>query len=144
MASFFSGKRCSGGAVRLGLAATAIVFRLWSAEPSANPSEALTQYVHKVWQGDAGLSNSSVMAIAQTPDGYLWLGTEEGLFRFDGASFTHYDHLNTSALASNFISALCADDDGTLWIGTAGNGIVWFKKGAFERARDIPGNANDN
>ncbi|MGZ8833525.1 MAG: two-component regulator propeller domain-containing protein, partial [Thermoanaerobaculia bacterium] len=53
-----------------------------------DPSMATTQYGLSVWTTDQGLPQSSVNAIAQTPDGYLWFGTQEGLARFDGARFT--------------------------------------------------------
>src|ERR1051325_6092039 len=52
-----------------------------------NPTQAITQYTQDVWRTEAGLPHNSVLAIAQTPDGYLWLATEEGLARFDGVRF---------------------------------------------------------
>lgn len=96
-----------------------------------NPNLALTQYVHDVWQTDNGMPQDSALALAQTPDGYLWIATEVGLARFDGARFTTYDKHNTPQLLSNEISALFADKRGNLWIGTRGGGVVRMRDGTF-------------
>lgn len=106
-----------------------------SAHASLDPANAITQYVHSVWQTDTGLPQNSVTSIAQTPDGYLWLGTESGLVRFDGAKFSVFDRLNTPAMGRSSITALCVDRAGVLWIGTAGNGVVWLRRdGTFQPA----------
>ena len=97
--------------------------------PSAlalDPSRAITQYIKTSWTTESGLPQNSIHAIAQAPDGYVWLGTEEGLTRFDGAKFTTYNHANTPGLPSNYIQALAADRDGTLWIGTD-TGLAEFR-----------------
>ena len=70
------------------------------------------------------------MAIAQTADGYLWLGTEEGLARFDGVSFTIFDQSNTPEIKNNVILALYVDRKDNLWIGT-NDGMNRFKDGRF-------------
>ena len=68
------------------LATTVIVLCLWNEQvPALDPSKALTEFSHDVWQIEDGLPQSTVRAIVQTRDGYLWFGTEEGLARFDGA-----------------------------------------------------------
>src|SRR5207248_5690469 len=85
---------------------------------------ALTQYILAAWQTEQGLPQNSVYAIAQTRDGYLWLGTEEGLVRFDGARFVTFDKRNTPAIRANWIRALLEGRDGTLWIATIGGGLV--------------------
>ena len=56
-----------------------------------DPAKAITQYGHDVWQIEQGLPQNSVLAILQSRDGYLWLGTDEGLVRFDGVRFTLFD-----------------------------------------------------
>jgi ligand-binding sensor domain-containing protein/signal transduction histidine kinase len=91
----------------------------------------MTQYIRDIWGVDAGLPHNSVDAIAQTPDGYLWLGTEEGLARFDGVHFKVFDKENTPALASNHISSLLVDSRKRLWIGTQGGGLVKLENGTF-------------
>src|SRR5262245_46714586 len=71
-----------------------------------------------------GMPQNSVLSIAQTPDGYLWVGTYEGLARFDGADFMVFNNVNTPEIKSNFIAALLVDRRGNLWIGTNGGGLV--------------------
>jgi diguanylate cyclase (GGDEF)-like protein/putative nucleotidyltransferase with HDIG domain len=96
-----------------------------------DPSKALTQYAHGSWHVADGLPQDNVVSIAQTPDGYLWLGTEEGLVRFDGLKFTVFDRSNTPELKSNDIYALLADRMGNLWIGTGGGGALRMSQGKF-------------
>ncbi len=97
-----------------------------------DPARRTTQYVTDVWTQDDGLPQNAVNAIAQTPDGYLWLGTEEGLVRFDGVRFTVFDRRTTPEIRNNFIMALHADRAGDLWIGTFGGGLLRLRKGRFE------------
>ena len=84
---------------------------------SLNPLLPFTQYTHDAWQRAEGLPQNSVVAMAQTRDGYLWLGTFGGLVRFDGVRFTIFNSANTPQLKSNRITALLEDRDGALWIG---------------------------
>ncbi len=85
------------------------------------------EYLPRVWQTDEGLPNNLVQAIAQTPDGYLWVGTHEGLARFDGVEFSTFSGAGWPELKSASITALCAAADGTLWIGTE-HGVVVQKR----------------
>src|SRR5688572_26529927 len=96
-----------------------------------DPALAITQYRHDVWDTRHGLPQSSVDAILQTRDGYLWFGTQEGVARFDGVRFSVYDMGNTRALRHNRVLALCEDRDGSVWIGTEGGGLVRLRQGAF-------------
>jgi ligand-binding sensor domain-containing protein/signal transduction histidine kinase len=98
-----------------------------------DPAKAPTQYGHDVWQIEEGLPTGTVRAIEQTRDGYLWLGTYEGLARFDGVRFTVFDKANTPELKSDNITALHEDQTGTLWIGTSGGGLVRHRAGRFTR-----------
>jgi ligand-binding sensor domain-containing protein/signal transduction histidine kinase len=91
---------------------------------------ALSQFGHEVWLTENGLPQNTVHAIAQTKDGYIWLGTEEGLARFDGVRFAVFDKQNTPQLKSNYIRTLLADRLGALWIGTA-EGLVRMLDGKF-------------
>ena len=93
------------------------------------------QYTSRTWQTDDGLPHNTVQALAQSQEGYLWVGTLAGLARFDGARFTVFDSHNTRALTNSSITALCQGRDGTLWIGTGGSGLVEnCAEVAFERA----------
>jgi signal transduction histidine kinase/ligand-binding sensor domain-containing protein len=114
------------------LAFTALLLAALPAHASLDPSKALTQYVHRSWQADSGLPQNSVLAIAQTPDGYLWLGTENGLVRFDGVRFTLFDQHAIPGLRSNEIRALLVDRAQNLWIGTHGGGLACYSRGKFK------------
>jgi diguanylate cyclase (GGDEF)-like protein len=94
-----------------------------------DPTQAISQYTHQVWQDEQGLPQNNILAMAQTRDGYLWFGTEEGLARFDGVHFNVYDSRNTPELKTD-VSALLEDRDGNLWIGTRG-AFASLKKGVF-------------
>jgi len=106
-------------------------------------TKALTQYVHEVWQTDSGLPSNAALALARTSDGYLWIGTEEGLARFDGVRFTVFDRGNTPQLTANYISALAADPGGGLWIGTKGGGLLFFQHGHFTHYTTADGLSNN-
>ncbi len=103
---------------------------------TATPARALdptlrpTQYVSENWQTADGLPQGTVQAVARTPDGYLWAGTQEGLARFDGARFVVFDSDNEPALPSKDITALIVDAAGRLWIGTR-TGLALYERGRF-------------
>lgn len=97
-----------------------------------DPDKAITQFLHTSWQTAEGLPQNSISSIVQTRDGYLWLGTYEGLVRFDGVTFTVFDSGNTSAIKNNYIFAICEDKEGSLWVGTSG-GLLQLKEGTFRR-----------
>ena len=99
--------------------------------PSAAAQDAstpLTHYLTQVWQTEDGLPRNAVQAITQTRDGYFWLGTPEGLVRFDGVRFTVFNQF-----ASNNVHALLEDRSGTLWVGTYGAGLYRYQQGQFIR-----------
>jgi ligand-binding sensor domain-containing protein/signal transduction histidine kinase len=72
------------------------------------------------WGTDQGLPQASIEAMLQTSDGYLWIGTQEGLARFDGVSFTPLSLIARSVPEHTFVHALLEDSSGTIWIGTEG------------------------
>ena len=97
-----------------------------------DPGRRLSQYPMDRWQAEQGLPQSSVLSLAQTPEGYLWLATNEGLVRFDGGlGFAAFGPDNTPALGSRLIHAVTTTADGTLWFGTTGGGFGSLKDGAF-------------
>jgi ligand-binding sensor domain-containing protein/signal transduction histidine kinase len=95
-----------------------------------DPSRDFSRYRHDVWLTENGLPQNTVHSVAQTRDGYIWIGTEAGLARFDGVTFTIFDKQNTPQIKSNYIRALLADRQGALWIGTA-DGLVRSLNGTF-------------
>ena len=86
----------------------------------------------KIWNTENGLPQNSVVGIAQTPDGYIWLATFDGLARFDGVRFTVFRKLDTPELPTNRLVDLFVDPEGRLWILTeVANRIVVYEKGRF-------------
>ena len=114
-----------------------------SSRAQLDSPKALTQYSHEVWKTEQGLPQDTTQAILQTRNGYLWLGTEEGLVRFDGVRFVVFDKRNTPALKSNTITALWEDREGNLWIGTNGGGLSQFNQGVFSTYTTREGLSND-
>ena len=94
-----------------------------------DPAKTLTQYSSAVWTQQQGLPQDAIHAITQTTDGYLWLGTDEGLARFDGYDFVVF-RKEAGGLPSNSITSLAAAKDGSLWIGTA-NGLSHYRDQVF-------------
>jgi signal transduction histidine kinase/ligand-binding sensor domain-containing protein len=113
------------------------------ARASLPPGIPFDQLLHQSWQTAQGLPQDSVLAIAQTPDGYLWLGTEEGLARFDGVHFTVFNK-HTPGLLNNTINCLLVDREGDLWIGTDGGGLSRFRHGKFTAYTSRDGLPNDS
>ncbi len=100
------------------LAWVLLVFVLVSFRALAlDPNRSLLQYNCQTWGRQNGLPVSSVYAIAQTKDGYLWLGTSIGLLRFDGAGFTVIGLPPVSELRNTRIACLSPAQDGGLWFG---------------------------
>lgn len=92
----------------------------------------IDQYVRQTWKSENGLPQNTITAITQTPDGFIWLGSREGLIRFDGREFIEYNSNNTPGLKNNDIRTLLTDTKGIMWIGTNGGGLVSFQGGVFK------------
>lgn len=88
-------------------------------------------YLVDTWDTENGLPSSTVTAISQTPDGYLWVGTYAGLARFDGVRFVTFDPANTPALSQSRVQGLFLDANGTLWINTFRGGLTAYRNGVF-------------
>ncbi|MEK7677584.1 MAG: two-component regulator propeller domain-containing protein [Verrucomicrobiota bacterium] len=94
-------------------------------------SHRVASFTILIKQTDDGLPQNSVISIAQTPDGCLWLATFNGLVRFDGVRFKVFDPENVPALTSSRITLLFADRRGGLWIATEEGGLIVRQQGAF-------------
>jgi len=103
-----------------------------------DPSLDISQYAHTAWKVRDGFTRGGIFAIAQTPDGYLWLGTESGLYRFDGVRAVPWQPPAGHELPSNFINNLLVARDGTLWIGTH-KGLASFKDGKLSQYPELTG-----
>lgn len=103
------------------------LFVLFGAALAAQP-----EFVSRTWRTQDGLPENRVRALAQTPDGYLWIGTPGGLARFDGVRFVVYTRFNTPAITEDNIRGLSVASDGSLWAATDGAGLLHLKNGRFE------------
>jgi len=109
-------------------AASAAAVVLWAlAAPALDPTRALTQYNLRKWDSDTGLPQGSIQALFQSRDGYLLLGTQEGLIRFNGELFSALPISPRHPALAPDVRCLLEERDGTLWIGTYGGGL--FRKG---------------
>ena len=103
-----------------------------------NPALDVSQYAHTAWKIRDGFAQGSILSIAQTPDGYLWLGTAFGLYRFDGVRNVLWQPPPDQQLPSTTISTLVAARDGALWIGTW-SGLVSWKNGKLTQYTELAG-----
>ena len=81
-----------------------------------DPNKKLTQYVHRTWQTPEGLSQTSVYSVTQSHDGYLWIGTQSGVLRFDGVEFNPVRALQSNSLGDVWSRSMLEDGGGRLWI----------------------------
>jgi signal transduction histidine kinase len=114
---------CDHACVSRRCAAAAALVLIAVPVSALDPSRAVTQYSARTWHGGADAPDAAIQAIAQTPDGYLWLGTMRGLLRFDGARYTVFDR-KSGHLPNDNVWALRVDRAGRLWAGTDGGGVA--------------------
>ncbi len=98
----------------------------------ASALAAAGQYSIDTWTTDDGLPQNGVRAITQTPDGYLWFTTFDGLVRFDGVRFTTFNKNNTKGIINNRFTGIFADVDGTIYATTMEDGVLTiYRNGEF-------------
>lgn len=97
-----------------------------------DPGRSLSQYVHDRWGADKGFVGGAVYAIAQSADGYLWIGTERGLVRFDGYHFTLIQRPIPESAPIGAVRDLIPDAEGNLWIRLTGSYMLRYRNGQFE------------
>ena len=109
-----------------------------------DPGRRVSQYVRERWGDREGLSQNSLQALFQTRDGYLWIGTEAGLVRFDGRRFVTFDRTADGTRPFRNVRAMAETADGTLWIGTQYAGLFTYRHGKLAQVaadsgmRDVP------
>jgi len=101
-----------------------------------DPHRDLSQYMRDHWGSEKGFTGGSVTAVAQTADGYLWIGTERGLIRFDGLSFRTFPQAAPTAFPIGAVQQLVADSQGDLWILLQSTKILRYHLGKFELGRE--------
>lgn len=129
------------GRVRFAVAPGAILasLLLWCPRALAlDPALDVSQYAHTAWKIRDGFAKGSVLSIAQTPDGYLWVGTAFGLSRFDGVRNVPWQPPLGEHLPSRTITRLVAARDGALWIGTT-KGLASWKNGELTQYGELDG-----
>lgn len=135
-------RRGQGATTRLAVGLTLLALGVGPCR-ALDARKAITQYSRRVWQTENGLPQNSVAAMVQSRDGYIWLGTQEGLVRFDGVRFTVFDRSNTRELKNNNVGALLEDRAGRLWIGTLG-GLTRLQQGRFTSYTTADGLSHDS
>ncbi len=104
-----------------------------------DPNRTIAQYMQDRWSGGRGFPGGLVTALAQTRDGYLWIGTDKGLSRFDGSSFRTFQQANPASFPIGPVAALLTDATGNLWIVLQSTQIVRYSNGHFEPGHDEAG-----
>jgi ligand-binding sensor domain-containing protein len=107
---------------------TIVFFSSVSQMAALDPSHRISQYGHTSWRIQDGYFGGQAVSIAQTTDGYLWIGTPAGVFRFDGAQFVPWNSLSREQLPSNDIHFLFGARDGSLWIATDSGLLRWVNQ----------------
>jgi ligand-binding sensor domain-containing protein/signal transduction histidine kinase len=118
-----------------------LVCILWACCPCAfalNPALDVNRYAHTSWKINEGFFKGAIYSIAQTPDGYLWLGTDFGLLRFDGVRGAPWQPPPGQHLPSDSIRSLLVARDGKLWIGTT-KGLASWKDGRLTLHVELAG-----
>lgn len=118
---------------------------LTTAWPAAglNPERLPSQYLYDRFGREHGLPSDTVWTVRQGPEGYLWLGTKNGLARFDGVRFTVFNKQNYPAFRSNDVRDIEVAVDGSLWLATYGGGVLHFANGVFTALTTADGLADD-
>ena len=120
--------------LRVGAAATAAAMLIFCAITSKaiDAHRMISQYAHDRWTIENEFPGGTTSAIAQTPDGYLWIGTEKGLFRFDGQTFRVFQQASPESLPIGPVQQLITDNRGNLWVLLANTKLLRFHDGKFE------------
>jgi signal transduction histidine kinase/ligand-binding sensor domain-containing protein len=96
-----------------------------------DPDRAMSQYLRDRWEIEQGFPGGAVSAIAQTPDGYLWIGTETGLVRFDGLQFRIVQPTTPGLPSLRRVLGLAVDSQGRLWVRQQGPDVLRYQNGQF-------------
>src|SRR4030095_4061649 len=97
-----------------------------------DPNRKMSEYIRNRWDAQQGFPGGPVYAITQTPDGYLWLGTEKGLVRFDGLNFKLFNQTNSRELPTAPVMGLLTDAEGNLWIRPQSRNLLRYRDGKFQ------------
>jgi signal transduction histidine kinase/ligand-binding sensor domain-containing protein len=132
--------RLEKAVVAPGMIALGIALVCGRSASALDPAFDVSQYAHTAWIFREGFAQAPVTSIAQTPDGYLWLGTEFGLLRFDGVRSVPWQPPGNEHLPNSWIRSLLAARDGTLWIGTL-TGLASWMDGKLTQYPELAGHS---
>jgi ligand-binding sensor domain-containing protein/signal transduction histidine kinase len=118
--------------LRKGLINAIALLCLVNAAFGLDPTRRVSQYVHDKWGEDKGFVGGRIYAIGQSADGYLWIGTERGLVRFDGSNFTLIQRPLPNSPPISPVRGLVTDASGNLWIRLEGASMLIYHDGKFE------------
>jgi len=130
--------RAKPGAPRMLLFCFVFFFFVIGPVGALDTSRQISQYGHTAWRIEDGVFAGTPNVIAQTTDGYLWIGTQAGLTRFDGVRFVSWKPPEGKELPSSRINSLLGARDGSLWIGTT-MGLARWRNGELTNYRDLAG-----
>ena len=102
---------------------------------AVDPTRTVSQYLHDSWGTERGLPGGSITAIAQTSDGYLWIGTDKGLVRFDGLNFHQFERTHPDPILIGPVRTLLVDASDHLWILLQDSQVFRYQNGNFELIR---------
>lgn len=108
---------------------------LWGLDPHT----AVEKFIHHFWSTRDGLPQNSIYSITQDGGGYLWLGTDQGVVRFDGTQFINFNTDNAPSLGSNTITSVYVTPQGILWIAAYGGGVSCLKERRFQNYSTVEG-----
>src|ERR1700757_4979906 len=97
-----------------------------------DPEQEITQYSLTQWGHRDGLPSTAIYSLAQTPDGFLWLGTCDGLVPFDGLRFVTVPLSKRGELGSGRVQALMVSRTGSMWIGTESGSLARMEAGSLK------------
>ncbi len=100
-----------------------------------DPARAVSQYLHDAWGTERGWPGGSITAIAQTSDGYLWIGTDKGLVRFDGLNFHQFELAHPDPIWIGPVRTLVVDASDNLWILLQNTLVFRYQNGNFKLIR---------
>ena len=108
-----------------------VLFCMSSDARALDPTKATSQYIEDTWGVGSGFPGGAVHCIAQTSDGYLWIGSDEGLIRFDGTTFRIVTPPASTPLSFRNTLSLASTSDGSLWIRLQDSTILRYQNGIF-------------
>ena len=125
------------------IAAVVLAYFVTSAN-GLSSHQAISEYIRDQWSAGQGFPDGPVYAMAQTPDGYLWIGTEKGLVRFDGLNFSLLRPSDSGIFPAGPILSLAVDGEGNLWVRPRGPKLLRYRDGKFSDvlADQAPGKRN--